>query len=102
MDFLIADTFTDSLGHLTGDEPVTSRSRSRPRLFADEPGQSRYEPAQAGPGQGQAFPVGAGRFRPLRIKVNGVDMFPTNSGEVRSDSTQRPLQGPENNSQDRN
>ena len=59
MEFRIADTFTDSLARLTGDEQKAVKTTAFD--LQTQPGQSRPELPQARQGEGQEFLVGAGR-----------------------------------------
>jgi hypothetical protein len=60
MDFRIADTFTDSLARLTGDEQKAVKTTAFDlQLNPANPGQSRHELSQARQSQGQEFLVGA-------------------------------------------
>ena len=59
MDFRIADTFTDSLARLTGDEQKAVKTTAFDLQL--EPGQPGHELPQARQGEGQELLVGAGR-----------------------------------------
>ncbi len=61
MEFRIADTFTDSLARLTGDEQKAVKTTAFD--LQTQPGQSGHELPQARQGEGQEFLVGPGQQR---------------------------------------
>jgi len=78
----IADTFTDSLTRLTGDEQKAAKTTAFDlQINPVNSGMSFHKLDQARDKHFWAVQVDLGRFV---SRSNGVDVFPPNSGEVRS------------------